>query len=126
MKAFDLKETKAGMPVCTKSGNSVRILAFDFGGDYPILAAITIDGKEQTAFYLNDGTYKGPSSVSDDSMNLMMKTTPVEKFIFIFINSAGSPECSPPYPTNDAAKIDYDKNPKTISPIVDVHCEIYQ
>ncbi len=59
MKPFNLEEAKAGKPVCIRTGDKARILAFDIENeDYPIVAAVSrMDGKEDVLSYTINGRY---------------------------------------------------------------------
>ena len=55
MKEFNLKQAKEGAKVCTKSGKSVRILAFDrTSRSFPLVALIE---NKKVCCYTNEGKY---------------------------------------------------------------------
>lgn len=79
MKPFNLKEAKAGKPVCTRNGNPVRIICFDALSDnYPIIGLIKrIDYEELTTF-----TIDGHLNLNEQSgYDLMMATVKKEGYI---------------------------------------------
>lgn len=60
MKPFDLEKAKAGSPVCTRSGEKVRIICFDANNDqYPIIALASVAGenREIVYSYTKEGRY---------------------------------------------------------------------
>ncbi len=58
MKQFNLKEAKAGKPVCTREGNSARIICFNRKSKYyPIVALISKDDHEDAHYFTKDGKY---------------------------------------------------------------------
>lgn len=67
MKKFNLESAKAGKPVCTRDGRSVRIICFDKkGSDHPIVALISLEGAEETEWYSSTGRlYNGAESNYD-------------------------------------------------------------
>lgn len=51
MKPFNLKEAKAGKPVCTRNGRRVEILSFNNpNNSYPILARVFSDNTDYNDF----------------------------------------------------------------------------
>lgn len=54
-KEFNLEAAKAGKPVCTRDGRSVRIICFDAKGDKPIIALIEMGVAETPNNYPIDG-----------------------------------------------------------------------
>jgi len=76
MKPFDLERAKAGHPVCTNKGESVRILCFDREGTKPILSlAKDVErGREVIhSFYLDGNYYK------DEKEYLRLCMAPVKR-----------------------------------------------
>lgn len=58
MKQFNLEEAKAGKPVCTRDGHSVRIICFNKkSSSYPIIALIDYNYVELETSYTNEGRY---------------------------------------------------------------------
>ncbi len=59
MKAFDLEKAREGAKVCTRDGDSVRIICFDRKNeDFPIVALLTcVDGEEIVETYTEDGYF---------------------------------------------------------------------
>lgn len=55
LREFDIEAAKAGKPICTRNGRKARIVCFDRVGEYPILALIENDGKENVYYYRNSG-----------------------------------------------------------------------
>lgn len=55
LKPFDLEAAKAGKPVCTRDGRPARIICFDRVDEYPILALVKNNGKENVYYYRNSG-----------------------------------------------------------------------
>lgn len=83
MKPFNLKEAKAGKPVCTRDGRKARILCTDLAKTvYPISAAVTCDdGREDIFRYKACGSHylSGTSSV-----DLFMATEKHEGWVNIY------------------------------------------
>ena len=70
MKPFNLEEAKAGKPVCTRDGHSVRIICFDAKrGNYPIIALVENKGEEVVVSYNLDGRY---CNDNNDELDLFM------------------------------------------------------
>lgn len=82
MKAFDYDKAKAGAEICTKDGNSVRVVCWDKSGKgkKQIVALIMIEGAEKLLLYKKDGT---PESTQEDGMRLMMKPVLKEGWVVI-------------------------------------------
>lgn len=76
MKQFNIDEAKAGKPVCTRDGNDVRILCYDYKGcgnvvsRHPIIALIEMNGQELENYY----TTEGKSLLCHSEYDLFMKT----------------------------------------------------
>ena len=85
MKEFNLKEVKAGKPVCTREGRPVRILCFDRNNeDYPIVALLTeYNGNEAIVTYTRDGRMHEDKE-EEDHLDLVMKTERKEGWINLF------------------------------------------
>ena len=88
MKEFNLKEAKAGKPVCTRDGRPVRIICFDRTSvtNRPIVALISyFDGHEDIFNYTIDGRFdcKGV----DTGYDLMMDSENHEGWINLYKNS---------------------------------------
>lgn len=90
MKPFNLKDAKAGHPVCTRAGQDVRIICFDRKQtDLPIVALVTGNDQEGLHCYRADGT--NPLNESGIyNLDLRMKTITHEGWINIY-QEAGSP-----------------------------------
>lgn len=78
MKPFNLEEAKAGKPVCTRDGHSVRIICFDRVVDgIPIVALITTDDSTETVVYYDENGIAhgmlGAKLPLNFPLNLMMK-----------------------------------------------------
>ena len=73
MKPFNLKEAKAGKPVCNRAGEDVRIICFDRKSDFntPIIALHINDGAEDLFSHRIDGKYREGCLVS--KFDLFMK-----------------------------------------------------
>ena len=72
MKEFNLEESKAGKPVCTRDGKKARIVCWDRKWEnYPILALITENNGDELAVRC---TNEGRASTSNEfgSNDLMM------------------------------------------------------
>lgn len=72
MKPFNIKEAKAGMPVCTKSGKNARIICFDakVTSNETNMVVLVDEGNTELIYtYNNNGT----SLFLTDDYNLMMK-----------------------------------------------------
>ncbi len=71
MKKFNLKEAKAGKPVCTESGDKVKIVDFNAYKDYPIEGLVTYkDGKKDIKLWTEEGI--GYKESPDEKNDLMM------------------------------------------------------
>jgi hypothetical protein len=58
MREFNLQEAKEGKPVCTRDGHKARIICFDRkNSEYPIVALITCNNKEDCVPYTIDGKF---------------------------------------------------------------------
>lgn len=58
MKPFNLKEAKAGKPVCTRDGRRVEIISFDnSNNNYPISARVFSNDTDYTNFSYNQKGY---------------------------------------------------------------------
>lgn len=80
MKPFNLKEAKAGKPVCTRDGRKARIICFDLNNkNFPIVAIINCDTEENAYQYDIDGI----CDEHDDNLNLMMSPEKKEGWIII-------------------------------------------
>lgn len=83
MKPFNLEEAKAGKPVCTRTGDKVRILCFDRNDSvYPIVAAISYSTGEDIELYTNNGE---TSMGSVHSTDLMMATEKKKGWVNIYL-----------------------------------------
>ena len=101
LRPFNLEEAKAGKPVCTRDGRSVRIICFDKKDDKcPIVALIPYyepDG-EVIVTYTNEGFYlTGGKHPSD----LMMLTEKYEGWMNIY--KGGKLDADYIYPTKEEA-----------------------
>lgn len=86
MKPFDIELAKAGYPVCTRDGRSVRILCFDRAFKYPIVALISEGVSETIWIYSN----KGESSIGGySSFDLMMVGERKERWMNVYENNLG-------------------------------------
>lgn len=66
MKPFNLKDAKAGKPLCTRDGKPVRIICFDRENkDFPLIAAVTNDNYEDFYSYTTDGKFYNDGDISD-------------------------------------------------------------
>jgi hypothetical protein len=84
MKPFDLEKAKAGSPVCTRSGEKVRIICFDANNDqYPIIALIYIinENREVPLSFTKGGRYLG---LAEDSKDLFMVGEKKEGWINLY------------------------------------------
>nr|DAK21062.1 MAG TPA: hypothetical protein [Caudoviricetes sp.] len=80
MKPFNLKEAKAGKPVCTRDGRKARIICFDLNNkNFPIVAIINCDTEENAYQYDIDGI----CDEHDNNLNLMMSPEKKEGWIII-------------------------------------------
>lgn len=58
MREFNLQEAKEGKPVCTRDGRKARIICFDRkNSEYPIVALVTYNNKEDCVPYTIDGKF---------------------------------------------------------------------
>lgn len=58
MREFNIQEAKEGKPVCTRDGRKVRIICFDRKhSEYPIVALVTDNKKEDCLFYASNGKF---------------------------------------------------------------------
>lgn len=84
MKPFNLEEAKAGKPVCTRNGLSVRILCFDrLEPNYPIVALVKSNNAEEVLRYTKVGNC---SILTDDysKHDLFMKTEKKIGFVVLY------------------------------------------
>ena len=80
MKPFNLKEAKAGKPVCTRDGRKARIICFDLNNkNFPIVAIINCDTEENAYQY----DIEGICDEHDNNLNLMMSPEKKEGWIII-------------------------------------------
>lgn len=93
MKPFNLELAKAGHPVQTREGNSVRILCYDREGEqYPIVALVKQDKPKACELivpYTIDGKYEY-GSIHDYSKDLVMATSKKEGWVNIYKNNVGT------------------------------------
>lgn len=70
---FDLEAAKSGAPVCTKSGNNVRILCYDRKNiNYPLVGLVeTLNGEESMVSWTNEG--RENLKYSSNTSDLIMK-----------------------------------------------------
>lgn len=58
MREFNLQEAKEGKPVCTRDGHKARIICFDRkNSEYPIVALVTCNHKEDCVPYTINGNF---------------------------------------------------------------------
>lgn len=81
-KPFNLEEAKAGKPVCTRDGKKARIICFDKGGIYPVIALVQEEGSETCHFYEKDGK----CADSGNGYDLLMLTEKKEGWINVYEN----------------------------------------
>lgn len=66
LKPFNLEKAKAGKPVCTRDGRKARIICFDLNNDeYPIVAVITNNGKEDELYKYDINGINGTIGILD-------------------------------------------------------------
>lgn len=100
LREFDIEAAKAGKPICTRNGRKARIVCFDRVGEYPILALVENNGKENVYYYRNSG--KDDEDFEKD-YDLMMLPEKKKGFINIYRNDKMF-SCSPtPYKTSGEA-----------------------
>jgi len=106
MKPFNLEEAKAGKPVQTRDGRSVRIICFDkLGGNYPIIALLDKGGEEIVTY-----TYEGKlrRAGGDHEYDLFMVPKKNKGWINIYPNNViGSTRI---YETREKALIEQTSN----------------
>lgn len=87
MKPFNLKEAKAGKPVCNRDGNDVRIICFDkrSNSNSPIVALHTEGDLEEISLHNINGKCQFFSR-----FDLFMKTQKREGWINIYKDSNGT------------------------------------
>lgn len=89
MKPFNLEQAKAGAPVCTRDGQSVRIICYDLKGykNYPILALVESSvGVEATVSYALNGHH---SLDSETDIDLMMASVKREGWVNLYTYPGG-------------------------------------
>ena len=68
LKPFDLEAAKLGASVCTRNGNTVRLICFDKLGTFPLVGLIKINTSEcaveQVACFSKDGRYFASNTIS--------------------------------------------------------------
>lgn len=80
LKEFNLKEAKAGKPVCTRDGRKARIICFDLNNkNFPIVAIINCDSEENAYQY----DIEGICDEHDNNLNLMMSFEKKEGWVII-------------------------------------------
>jgi len=66
LKPFDIEKAKAGHPVVTREGQSVRTICFDMKNtNYPIVALISDGETEYPLTFTSDGKFDGSTSPND-------------------------------------------------------------
>jgi hypothetical protein len=124
MKNFILREAKEGRPVCTSNGNDARIVAFDFVGPYPIVALVSVQGKESVCFFDLDGNIKDPPS--DSGWNLMMRTKSHSAFAFVLPDKDNVPSLSKMYSDKGEANGDRNKAHESMSEVTEIKYDKYE
>ena len=89
LKPFDLEKAKAGDPVCTRDGSSVRILCFDIKNmehntshiSQPIIALVDFGEAEYAYRYYSNGKY---DLEFDSPYDLMMNPKTVTKWLKLY------------------------------------------
>lgn len=92
MKPFNLKEAKAGKPVCTRDGRRVRIICFDrcSACGYNIVALVDCYNEvEEVITYSYDGTMCGVASCDINDYGLMMVGDKYEGWVNIYRDEQG-------------------------------------
>lgn len=86
MKEFNFEAAKAGKPVCTRDGRSVRILCFDRKGyeDMPIMGLIDNGDRETSASWRPDGSITFCIGDSFKDGDLMMATEKREGWVNVY------------------------------------------
>ena len=101
LKSFSLEEAKAGKPVCTRDGRSVRIICFDAKCNLPIIALITdAGGDESLARYNSNGRF---TNLNESDCDLMMLPEKKEGWVNIDKGGSGKIAVSSPYSTKEEA-----------------------
>ncbi len=115
MKEFDLEKAKAGAPVRTIDGTSVRIICYDRKGDFPIVALLNYGQKNEEVYHY-DVSGKTRYHIKNKGKNLVMESTEHEGWINIY-NISGNYRISFVYSSKEAAEeavADLDKYVTTI------------
>ena len=100
MKPFNLEEAKQGKPVCTRDGQPVRILCFDYkDNDYSIVGLISYGEYESVATFTEEGKMYRHNFSSDN--DLFMAPVKHEGWINIYPDNCTSSQI---YPTEEEAK----------------------
>lgn len=120
MKPFNLEEAKAGNIICTRNGNSARIVDFNFKKkDFPIVAIVSVGNIEKICTYTSNGSYYEDKESDED---LMMVPIRREGWVNVYITRNKNDFfetpmikeeafCGPVYETKESA-IEYYKNVK--------------
>jgi hypothetical protein len=83
MKEFNLEEAHAGKPVCTRDGRKARVILFDANNnEYPIIALVEINGKEEPCSYTLSGKFR----YCECSLDLMMCSIKREGWVNLYKN----------------------------------------
>ena len=83
MKEFDIELAKAGHPVCTRDGKSVRILCYDkIGNNYPIVTLMDKGEYEEYIPFTIDGRYY--SNGRESNNDLFMASAKKEGWVNIY------------------------------------------
>lgn len=84
MKPFDLELAKAGHPIQTRDGRSVRIICYDVKGhDFPIMALIMEEDNKEMP-YLFSSTGHINNSIIESRSDLVMASTKKEGWINVY------------------------------------------
>lgn len=86
LKDFDLEAAKQGKPVCTRDGHKARIICFDKGGIYPVIALVQEEGSETCHFYAQDGK----CADSGNGYDLLMLSEKKEGWVNVYRDCDGA------------------------------------
>lgn len=83
MREFNLEKAKAGYPICTRDGHSVRVICWDFNnGHSPIIALIKDERGERIGLFDSNG--------DGLTTNLMMAPVKREGWVNIYKETNGN------------------------------------
>ena len=103
MKPFDIELAKAGHPVCTREGESVRIVCYDRKNTkYPIMALIDKGEYENHCSYTIEGKF-GSDFPDEIKKDLFMATVKKEGWVNLYKENSMTHASVKIYPSKEEA-----------------------